>query len=62
MKDISVTVNDQTYHARYEVKNGMMNVYFEDGNNSKSEAVGSAEEPALAKVLLTEMVIEMLKN
>ncbi|QDZ40008.1 hypothetical protein FRE64_08690 [Euhalothece natronophila Z-M001] len=62
MKPISVTVNDQTYHAQYEVKDGIMNVYFDYGNNSKSEALGSAKESALAKVLLTEMVIEMLKN
>lgn len=62
MKDITVTINDQTYHGRYEVENDVMTVHFEYGNNRKSESVGSAKETALAKVLLTEMVIEFLKN
>jgi len=62
MKDISVTINDQTYYARYEVTNGVMYVYFDYGNDSKSESIGSAKEAALAKVLLTEMVINFLKN
>ena len=62
MEDINVTINDQTYYGRYEVNNDVMTVHFEHGNNSKSEAIGSAKETALAKVLLAEMVMELLKN
>lgn len=62
MKDVSITINDQTYYGRYEVNDDVMNVYFDYGNDSKSESIGSAKEAALAKVLLTEMVINMLKN
>ncbi|MFB6276822.1 MAG: hypothetical protein ABEI32_11855 [Halothece sp.] len=62
MKDINVTINNQTYYGRYEVNDDVMTVYFEYGNNSKSESIGSAQEVALAKVLLTEMVMDLLKN
>ncbi|AFZ51170.1 hypothetical protein [Dactylococcopsis salina] len=62
MKDTNVTINDQTYHASYEVKDQVITVYFEYGKDRKSEAIGSADEAALAKVLLAEMVMEMLKN
>ena len=62
MKDINVTINNQTYYGRYEVKDDVMTVYFEYGQNSQSESIGSAQEAALAKVLLTEMVMDLLKS
>ncbi|PSO47567.1 MAG: hypothetical protein BRC33_12425 [Cyanobacteria bacterium SW_9_44_58] len=62
MKDINVTINNQTYYGSYEINDNVMTVYFEYGNNSKSESIGSAKEAALAKVLLTEMVMDLLTN
>jgi len=62
MKDINVTINNQTYYGRYEVNDDVMTVYFDYGNNNKSEPIGSAQEAALAKVLLTEMVMDLLKS
>jgi len=49
MKDINVTINNQTYYGRYEVNDDVMTVYFDYGNNNKSEPIGSAQKQHLLK-------------